>query len=398
MKLITKQSKVKYGIWRAVGRTILLMLLIVLIPVSYVLPQILIRGEAAEFYSRNVFPWVSMLAAAVNGMFLFSLTEMFVVVGSVTLAVLIVMFLIKCIKLMCTRDTRSLIHYVYVVLRNVAIIGIAAALCFELMHGLNYNRMSVRKSMTLYGDTRSYEDYAETLLWAYSGMVNARSSLGEDYYGVAHMNTAFEVTVYDANVAVSSVGQHFDLGISPNYIRAKAVWLSRLWGYTDIVGVYDPFLGESNINTDYIDVLHFPVTVCHEITHARGYASETDANTIAILSCINSPRADFRYAGYYYIFMHLWNTVNDYADYEGVAMTDYFSRNDFKPVMRDINAYNEYRESFNTGPIADLISRFSEDVNNAFLESNGQEGGTDTYVVPQDAYVEYYCRYVRADA
>ncbi len=79
-------------------------------------------------------------------------------------------------------------------------------------------------------------------------------------------------------------------------------------------------------------------------------------------------------------------------------MTDYFSRNDFKPVMRDINAYNEYRESFNTGPIADLISRFSEDVNNAFLESNGQEGGTDTYVVPQDVYVEYYCRYVRADA
>ena len=79
-------------------------------------------------------------------------------------------------------------------------------------------------------------------------------------------------------------------------------------------------------------------------------------------------------------------------------MTDYFSRNDFKPVMRDINAYNEYRESFNTGPIADLISRFSEDVNNDFLESNGQEGGTDTYVVPQDAYVEYYCRYVRADA
>ena len=398
MKLITKQSKVKYGIWRAVGRTILLMLLIVLIPVSYVLPQMLIRGEAAEFYSRNVFPWVSMLAAAVNGMFLFSLTEMFVVVGSVTLAVLIVMFLIKCIKLMCTRDTRSLIHYVYVVLRNVAIIGIAAALCFELMHGLNYNRMSVRKSMTLYSDTRPYEDYAETLLWAYSGMVNARSSLGEDYYGVAHMNSAFEVTVYDANVAVSSVGQHFDLGISPNYIRAKAVWLSRLWGYTDIVGVYDPFLGESNINTDYIDVLHFPVTVCHEITHARGYASETDANTIAILSCINSPRADFRYAGYYYIFMHLWNTVSDYADYEGVAMTDYFSRSDFKPVMRDINAYNEYRESFNTGPIADLISRFSEDVNNAFLESNGQEGGTDTYVVPQDAYVEYYCRYVRADA
>lgn len=398
MKILTKNDQVKHKALRTAARGILLVFLLVLVPVAYVLPQVLIRGSAADYYSSKIFPWVSLVPDAMSGMFLFSLTELIVVVGSVSALVLIILFILKCIKLALTRDTGTLLHFIYVVLRNVAVIGVAAALSFEMMHGINYNRMSVRKVLTLYGDTRPYDDYAETLMWAYSGMVEARGQLGEDYHGVAHMTTNMEMITYEANVAVSSISEYYGLGLSPNYIRTKAVWLSRLWGYTDISGVYDPFLGEANVNTDYIDVLHFPVTVCHEIVHARGYASETDANTIAVLSCINSPRADFRYAGYYHIFINLWSTVNDYAAHEGTAMFDYVSRNDFTPVVRDMNAYNAYRDSFNEGPIADFISRLSEDVNNAFLESNGQAGGTDTYVVPKNVFVEYYCRYVRTDA
>lgn len=398
MKIVDKKDRSKHKRLRTAGRGVLVLVILILVPASYILPQILIRGNAAEFYSSEIFPWVSLLPNAICGMFLFSLTEVIVVVGSVSLLVLLILFIIKCIKLALTKNTGALLHYIYVVIRTVAVIGIVLALAFEMMHGLNYNRTSVRKRMELYGETRPYDDYAETLLWAYSGMVEARNRLGEDYNGVAHMSTSFESIVYDANVAVGSVSQFYDLDLSPNYIRSKPVWLSHLWMYTDIVGAYDMFIGESNINTDYIDILHFPVTVCHEIVHGRGYASETDANTIAVLSCINSPRADFRYAGYYHIFINLWSTVTDYANHEGAEVYDYASRNDFKPVVRDINAYYEYLEQFNEGPIADFISRFSEEVNNAFLESNGQTGGTSTYVVPQNVFVEYYCRYVRADA
>ena len=78
-------------------------------------------------------------------------------------------------------------------------------------------------------------------------------------------------------------------------------------------------------------------------------------------------------------------------------MDEYFTMSSFDPVRRDIIAYNDYCDSFEEGPIADFIARFSEDANNAFLESNGQQGGTDTYVVPQNVYVEYFCRYIRTD-
>ena len=82
-----------------------------------------------------------------SALFMNSLTEFFAVVGSVTAMILVIAFIIRCFKLAFTRDIRHLLHYIYVVLRTVAVIGIAAALLFEMMHGINYNRTSIRKSM-----------------------------------------------------------------------------------------------------------------------------------------------------------------------------------------------------------------------------------------------------------
>ena len=396
MRYQRKNETIKFTKGRIAGRCVLLTVLIALIPVAYFLPSALVKGETADFYSEKIFPVVSMISVAISGMFVTSLTEMFVVVGSISVFVLFILVLIKCVSLCHNKSLRHMFHFMYLVLRAVAIIAIIGALVFEAMLGLNYHRTTVRRQMHLYSEeVRPFEDYNETLMWAYSGMVEARNALGEDYNGVAHMSTSFESMVYDANIAVSTIDHYYHLGLSQNYIRAKAVWLSKFWRYTDIVGMYDPFLGEANINTDYLDVLHLPLTICHEISHAKGYGSETDCNTIAALSCINSNRADFRYAGYYYIFTRLWKTVRDYAAYEGAEMTNYVALDSFRPVLRDMRAYETYLDSFEEGPIAEFISYFSEDANNAFLESNGQQGGTQTYEVPQDVYVEYYCRYVR---
>ena len=398
MKLLIKGERTVFSVPRTAARGLLLIALAVLVTAAYFLPQILIRGAAADLYCEKIFPVISLLPQAVSGLFIFSLTEAVAVIGSLCLIGIFITILIRGAAILIKQDLKHFLHYLYVVLRKILVIALILALSFELMHGINYNRTGVIKRMHLYGEERPYEDYEQTLMWAYAGMVNARMRLGEDYNGVAHMSDGFGSVVYEANAGVDMISAAYDLGLSPNFIHAKGVMLSHAWRYTDIVGVYDPFLGEANINTDYIDILHFPMTVCHEIVHAKGYASETDANTIAVLSCINSKRDDFKYAGYYYIFMRLWGTVADYAEHEGVTMTDYASRPDFQPVLRDMTAYNMYCDSFNTGPVADLISRLSEDVNDTFLESNGQAGGTDTYTVPRDTYVEYFCRYIRADA
>jgi len=397
MKQLLKKETVKYSKLRTVLRVLLILFLASLMIAAYILPRKLITGDAAEFYCRNIFPWLSFIPLSISSFFTISLTELFVVVGSVCVVISVVAFLIKLIVDFFRCDVRHTMYKVYKLLRNVLILGIIAALIFSMNHGINYNRETVKSQLHLYGDDRTYEEYCRVLDWAYAGMIASRKQLGQDYNGVAHMSTNFESIVYDANAIVNSVSVYYDLGMSINYIRAKAVSQSHFWTYTEIAGAYDPFLCEANINTDYLDILSFPVTVCHEICHAKGYASETDANTIAIISCINSPRADFQYAGYYYIFCRLYRTVSEYAAAKGYQMTDYLSFSDMNMVRNDINASLRYDAIFDTGMIADIIASFSEDANNAFLQSNGQSEGTGTYRVPQDVFVEYFYRYV-ADA
>ncbi len=397
MKQILKTENINFGKLRSSLRVVTIIVLTALLIATYLLPRMLIKGDAAEYYCRNIYPHLSFIPLSMSSFFNISLTEFFVVVGSLSIICLTIGFIVNLIVIAFKQDVKHALYRLYKVLKAVLIIGIIAALIFQANHGINYNRKSVKAQMHLYGDDRSYEEYSEALEWAYAGMINARRKLGEDYHGVAHISTNFDRLVYDANSIVSAVSEHYGLGMSNNYVRAKAVSLSHFWTYTEIAGVYDPFLGEANINTDYLDILSFPVTVCHEISHVKGYASETDANTIAILSCINSPRADFQYAGYYYIFCRLYRTVSEYAAAQGEQMVQYLAMPDMDMVRRDISASTRYDTIFETGPIADFIASFSEEANNAFLQSNGQVDGIETYRVPQDVFVEYFFRYI-ADA
>ena len=40
------------------------------------------------------------------------------------------------------------------------------------------------------------------------------------------------------------------------------------------------------------------------------------------------------------------------------------------------------------------ITETSSNVNDAFLKSNGEEGGVDTYVVPDSVYVRFYLTHI----
>lgn len=358
------------------------------------LPQRSITGASADFYCARIFPVISFPFNAFSNYWLYSLTENAVVVLTLVGLILIVWTISSFIRMLATASDKR--KYVTALLKIVSwalTVAVIIMSQYQLMHGINYNRTSVEERLELTQCT-DYQSYVDTLNWAYAGMITARAQLGEDYLGVAHLSTNFEKCVYDANGVVNAVSDRYGLEMSPNYIRAKAVALSNLWSYTDITGLYSIPLGEANINTDYLDILDFPLTLCHEISHAKGYAREYDCNMIAVLACISSSRADFRYAGFYYIFIHLYSDVAAYAQAVDEEFYDYTGDSRFAPVVRDIRAQRDYENSLEEGFIPDLISRLSEDTNNAFLEANGQEGGTYTYHIHTNFYVDFYNKYL----
>ena len=280
------------------------------------------------------------------------------------------------------------------------IIGLVLAIIYQAMHGINCRRTRITQDLNFVTDELTFDDYCDALKWAYTGMIEARSHLGEDYNGVAHMQENFENSAMYACSLLDAFSDKYDLPLSRNYVRAKPVSLSHYWSYTHIVGVYDCFLGEANINTGYMGVNEFPITVCHELCHAKGYASETDCNIIAALACCSSTRADFRYAGYYEIFWNLYFVSESIAKKTDQVVPQYRATSEMMPVYRDANASNMYWDRIDE-EVEEIrkklgidIAEASNNANDAFLKSNG-ENGVETYQVPDSVYVRFYLTHVK---
>ena len=93
------------------------------------------------------------------------------------------------------------------------------------------------------------------------------------------------------------------------YPNPKPVWISEILSYQHLTGVYSPFTIEANYNADMTDY-NIPFTMCHELSHLRGFMSEDEANFIAYLSCIKSESEEFRYSGFLSGWLYVINALH----------------------------------------------------------------------------------------
>ena len=386
MKYLNKKTSPK-------GLAVWIIVLLVILAAVLFFPN-LFTERMADSYCRNTFPVISFMGLAVSGLFMSSLTEAAVVVGGACMAVVIILIIVKFTGKVFGSNGGGAGIYAAVIFRRILIIAVIMGIVFQLMHGIAYRRTPVVEQLDMDNDDYSIEAYEEALRWAYINMLDARSRLGQDYNGVAHSAYTFESTVQHANALLDSYSEEYDLGLSPNYVRAKGVSLSRYWSLTHIVGAYDPFLAEANINTGYMDITSFAMTVTHELCHAKGYASETDCNIIAALACTRSTRADFKYAGFYYIFWDLYRVIYNNAKYNDGTIPSYLASEKIYPVYRDMAARDAYWEMIDSMFMSEEIAEISENTNDAFLKANGG-GGVASYKVPEDVYLDYYMTYIK---
>ena len=364
---------------------------LILIAVFMIVPYLL-STSAVDHYCAKIFPKIALLANVFNSCFHMSLTENIVVMIAVFIIPAILIFTVMMIRRLLGKG--SALRLLLKVTSTIVILSAFLTLVFQLMHGLNYRRTPVSKKLNITTGDYTIEDYREALQWAYVNMLQARSQLGEDLNGVAHMGMSFEVATGYANNLVDAFGKEYDLGLSTNFVRGKPVSLSKYWSLTHIVGMYDPFLGEANINTGYMDITSFGMTVCHELCHAKGYASETDCNIMGALACIRSNKPEFRYAGFYYIFWNLYEVVYKDSVHNGNKMPEFLNARQLAPVYRDMKASKDYWKKIDDLFFAKEIAQVSEKANDTFLKVNGNQG-VRSYKVPGNVYLNFYLKYVK---
>ena len=389
MRISTKKKK------RTVRKIVTIFVFAAVIILAYLTGRLLPRGFA-DHYSSEIFPRIASVPQRLSSLTRVSISEISVVILGCLAVPLVILWLVLLVKKALTKGIGK---YLYQSLRNVLAAGMVLMIIFEIFHGFNYRRTPARAMMELGTDRHTFEELCAAYEWAYDGMLKARSELKEDERGVAQMSSDFDGTADYASKTLDTFCMTYGVSSHYCYARAKSVKLSHYWSWTYIVGMYNPVYGEANINTDYMDITSVPTTVCHELCHAKGFANETDCNLLGALACVTSDRADFRYAGYYTIFISLLSEINKLSKTYELEYDTRVGDKEIIPVARDIKASADYWDSIDN-EVLEMQKRLGINIteqvlaaNNSFLKSNGEKEGNDTYIVPENVYVDFYLKY-----
>lgn len=163
------------------------------------------------------------------------------------------------------------------------------------------------------------------------------------------------------------------------YPHPKPVCISEILSYQNLSGVYSPFTIEANFNADMIDY-NIPFTLCHELSHLRGFMQEEEANFIAFLACIGSGKQDFEYSGYLMGWVYCMNALRRADAEEWQAVREGLD----EAVEVELRENSRFWDSYD-GAVAEV----SDKVNDTYLKANGQNEGVKSYGRMVDLIIAY---------
>ncbi len=107
----------------------------------------------------------------------------------------------------------------------------------------------------------------------------------------------------EAKAQMKRLGETFD-NLKGYYPSPKPLFLSGFYSQQYIMGYYFPFSMEANFNRQMY-ITNMPVTMCHELSHLKGFILEDEANFIGYLACVDSQDLLFEYSAYLSVIGYL---------------------------------------------------------------------------------------------
>lgn len=326
--------------------------------------------QMAEWYSTHIYPVLVSTIGRFSGQFPYSLSELVLYVIVILLAGTFLRAVILIIRFKRGGT---------VMLRWASGLFLTAAVLFFLYVancGINYHRISFSEKSQIQTSQYTAEDLKKTCTWL-TNEVNiragriTRNDLGE-----------MELTCNEGSEAVAAMTQLGKTYSSLNgyYPRPKPLICSQFLSYQNLTGIYLPFTVEANYNQDMPDY-NIPFTVCHELSHLRGFMQEEEANFIAFLACKDAQQEDFQYSGYLLGWVYSMNALHkaDAQAWEEVrAALD-------ESIEADLLANNQFWAGYD-GAVAEVSNK----VNDTYLKANGQTDGVQSYDRMVDLIVAYY--------
>ncbi len=296
----------------------------------------------------------------------YELTAEFLIVGGTALAVYLIYLLAK-------RRFSLFKRYVY----KLAVAALSVLVAFGLLYAPLYNRVSVWGALGLGQTEVTAENLYAAAEYYVTELNEVSSRMERDEKGNIVAPYGFEELCGRLNGEYSSCGGYF----ASYDVRAKAVVLSVPMSYLGITGIFFPFYAEANVNTN-IPPYELPVTMAHEMAHAKGVSREDEANLTAYALCISSSDDYLRYSGLMNAAAIALNALPQ-EQYESL-----YEKIDAEILTEYKNASEHYKKY--EGAL-DAVSSFFNDL---FLKSNGVPSGTKSYSQTTRGLIALYERVV----
>lgn len=319
-----------------------------------------ISAGFAEWMNTNIASFMRKFLCAVFGIFPFSVFEIICALAAMLFIITCIFFIIRAIKKGSRLPAK----------KCLAALCIAFITVFELFTitlAPAYNAKSVSSKMAL-DQNISEDDIFAAFDFLCEAMQNDLDKLDKNSAGQSISPYDFPEISAKIKEACDSFAEKYPF-YSHGSGCAKRLLSSKPMTYTFITGIYGFFTGESNINTNFPDLILAPA-IAHEFSHARGIAPENECNFLAFAVCFSSDDAYIRYTGAAFIFDNIAAACKkaDPARYkESISKIP-------EALIKDYAAYNEYIDQYRT-PVAEM----SDNINSAYLKSQGQKSGTISY-------------------
>lgn len=353
-----------------------------------------------DWYVAHIFPVFGATYGRLSGLFKFSVGELLIYGGVLFAVFTVIIWLVRFVKL-CERKeslkklSRGCTKVLLKLMVFIALVQVQN--CFVLYHA------SPLYTGTVY---ESYESNRDDLIALREKLAIRANEMSE----VFERNKKGEI-VYDtdikgiAKIAMQGLGEDARTRIeegrpealdeklkllSGYYSSPKPFFKSDFFSQQSIAGYYFPFSLEANYN-DLMYIANIPDTMCHELSHLKGFIYEDEASFLAYLGCMNSKDNFFIYSA----------TLNalSYVDFEvkkelalepsiRESLTPISDKVIFDSAFLTDEAWEEVEKDawFDTKKVSEASDTFL-DTN---LTLNGVEDGIVSYSRMVDLLLKYY--------
>lgn len=177
----------------------------------------------------------------------------------------------------------------------------------------------------------------------------------------------------DSNVKEEGINSMKNLGrtyssLQGFYPTPKPYIFSEVMSYQLLMGETD-FTLEANYNNEMPES-NIPSTICHELSHIKGFNNEYEANYISFLACINSDSYEYQYSGYLMAYSYCMGDLYDFDLESFKKINGELSDNVKKELKNDALYWDKYRGR---------ISKIHNETYDKLLKITGQEEGIRSY-------------------